>query len=325
MMIKQCSVFSVQGTGGRGRKFCLILFLFCTLYPVHCTLLTPPAFADAVYLNTGEILKGVVVEEHCDRIVLLTYRGEIDVSKASIDQIFFDNEEQNYTYLGDKAFSEGDFNLAFGFYQRALQINPDYQAAKNSLLRLNDALAREKLGIANSEFLKLLKKQLGIFIARRNDKIEVISVDNDSVASKSGINKGDYINSVWGSSVLYMDIESAARVMVGADSTPVILGIEKSIIFPVNPLPWYKRIFLFLMFNDFGFRLALKPSGLIVSYVDTHGMAKQAGLEAKDEIICINSESVRYMPVSMVRRNIFQSRLRHVVLTVKRNVIAIRK
>ena len=298
--------------------------LAMTTMVMICFFSAPKVFADAVYLTSGDIIKGVVVEDHCDRIVMSTYKGEVEILKFTIDQIFFDNEEQNYTYLGDKALSSGDLDSAFGFYQKAVQINPDFEKVNGAFLRLTDAVNRKKLNIKPQEFFAELIKQSGISIEKYKNKIRVTAVKKDSPAENASIGKGDFITDVWDKSIMYMDAESAAEVMLGDPLSAVRFSIEKNITLPVKPLPWFKKIFSFLMFNDFGFKLALRPQGLIVSYVSPQGLGKECGLKPLDEVTHINNESTRYMPVSMVRRKIFQSNLKEVVLTVKRQVIVMR-
>jgi len=299
-------------------------FVICFLSFVICFLSITQAFADAVYLNSGDIFKGVVVEDHYDRVVLSTYKGELVILKMNIDQIFFDNEEQNYVYLGDKAQAGGDFETAFGFYQKAILINPDFEKARSAFLILNDAMSRKKLNINPQEIFPTLNKQLGISIERYKDKIRIKSVKKYSLAQKSGLVSGDLIISVWDRSVMFMDAEQAAELMLGAPFSSVQLGIEKNIILPVKPLAWYEKIWSFLMFDDFGCRFALRTQGLVVSFISPAGAAKKSGLKLLDEVTHINGDSTRYMPVSMVRSKIFQSHLKEVDLTIKRKIVMMR-
>jgi len=293
----------------------LIIFLF----------LTPKVFADAVYLTSGDIIKGLVVEEHQDRIVFSTYKGEITILKINIDQIFFDNEEQNYTYLGDKAFTEGNSELALGLYQKAYQINPEYARLNGAFLRMVDVANRKKLNIRPEGMPGMLKEQIGITIERYKDKIKIVSVENNSSAQRAGLHKGDFITTVWDISVMYMDPAQAVEILVGGPVTPVKFSVEKEINLPVKqPANWFEKIFHIFWFNDFGFKLSLTPSGLTVSSVDKSGMAAKYGLKVNDMLTHINNESTRYMPVSMVRKKIFESKLKEVVLSVKRDTIVMR-
>jgi membrane-associated protease RseP (regulator of RpoE activity) len=270
------------------------------------------------------MVKGVVVEDHNDRVVFSTYKGEIEILKINIDQIFFDNEEQNYVYMGDKALAGGDFDLAFGFYQKAILINPDFEKARGAFLRLNDAISRKKLGLEPQEFFAKLNEQLGVSVETYNNKIRIKSVKKDSSADKAGMVPGDYITGVWDRSLMFMDPESAAELMVGAAFSSVQLSTEKNVVLPVKPVPWYERMWSFLMFDDFGCRFAMRTQGLVVSFISPDGAAKRSGLKLLDEVTRINGESTRYMPVSMVRTKIFQSHLKKVDLTIKRQIVIMR-
>ena len=318
-----------QKSKGKRQKYgikCKTFYFLLALFTFYFLLLPSSAlvYADAVYLTSGDIVKGVVVEEHCDRIVLSTYKGEVEILNFSIDQIFFDNEEQNYAYLGDKALNKGEFGLALGLYQKSAQINPDYERARGAFLRLTDALSRQKLNIKPQDAIKKLDEQLGINIVKFNDKIKAMFVRSDSPAAKAGISAGNIINNVWDASLMFMDTQSAAEIMLGAPLTPVRLTLEKNITLPAGPLPWYKKIFSFLRFHDFGFKFSLRPNGLIIISVRPDGEAYKSGLIVDDEITRIDNEPVRYMPVSMVRKKIFESKLKNVVITIKRQAIAIR-
>lgn len=287
-------------------------------------LIVPQAFADTVYLTSGETVKGLVVEEHHDRIVFSTYKGEIQIPKISIEQIFFDNEEQNYIYLGDKAFDEGDLGLALGFYQKAYQINPELEKTKMVFLRLIDAANRKKLNIRPQDAAAKLREQLGITVEKAGDKIKVVSVAEKSSAEGAGITVGDFILSAWDASLEFMDASSAGNIMVGAPATPIKLNIEKTIVLPVQTASWLRKIFHLTQFSDFGFNLSLRPTGLIVVRITPQALAEKNGLKLMDEVTYINGESTRYMPASLVRKRIFQGNLNRVTLTIRREVILMR-
>ena len=69
-------------------------------------------FADTIYLNNGNIIKGLVVEEHKDRVVFSTREGEKIILNKDIDEIFFDDLEQNYYYIANRFLEEKDFERA---------------------------------------------------------------------------------------------------------------------------------------------------------------------------------------------------------------------
>jgi hypothetical protein len=286
-----------------------------------------PSFclADTIYLTSGEVAKGLVVEEHNDRIVLSTYKGEVQIPKVSIEQIFFDTEEQNYAYLGDKAFDEGNLDLALDFYQKSYQINHDFEKIRWAFLRLVDAINRKKFNILPANVTAELKKQIGITVERSGDKIKVVSVREGSAAANADIAAGNLITAAWDASLMYMDPLRASELMLGAPNTPIRLAIEKDIILPVKDAPWIIDILHLKRFRNFGFNLSLRPSGLIVVYINPQGISQKKGLKIMDEVTHINGEPTRYMSVSIVRRKIFQSNLKEVTLTIKRLTILTRR
>jgi membrane-associated protease RseP (regulator of RpoE activity) len=298
-----------------------VLFVICNL---EFGILISNVSADTVYLASGEKLKGLVVEEHHDRIIFSTYQGEIQIPRVSIDQIFFDSEEQNYVYLGDDALKQENLDLALGFYQKAYQINPDLEKTGWAFLRLVDAKNRKRFNIQPQEAIVKLTRQLGVSVDRFQDKIRVISVAVKSPAERAGISTGDYITGVWDSSLMYMDAQAAAEVLVGAPHTPVKLTIEKNIILPVNNTFWFRNIFYIAQFINFGVRLSLAPSGLIVAYVRPGGQCQKSGLKVLDEIVSVNQEPTRYMPISSIRKKIFQSKLKEMLLVIRRQAILTR-
>ncbi len=306
-------------------------------------LIAVSAFADTVYLVSGDTIKGLVVEEHHDRIVLSTYTGQLDIFKVTIEEIFFDNQEQNYAYLADRAAETKDFERAFGLYQKARQINHNYLKIDSAFSRLIDAQNREKFKIASGNVLSTLEKQLGISIQRHKDKIRVVKLSAASGAGKEGIGPGDYITGVWDASIMFMDTKEAAGLMVGLGGTPLVLTVEKQIILPsgdaswITPpnipagsvrykiITWFKKLVNMAQFKDFGFSLSLTPAGLTVKNIGADGAAFKNGLRAADIVTHINRESTRYMPAQLVKRQIFQSRLKDVELTVRRQVTLVRK
>ena len=105
--------------------FLLIVFVQSILvYSVIAEL-----YADIVVMNEGEELKGVVVEEYDDRIMLSTIDGEKQVMRKDIKKVIFDLEEQNLTSIGDFYQDNKRFEKAAYYYKRALIVNPNYKKA----------------------------------------------------------------------------------------------------------------------------------------------------------------------------------------------------
>lgn len=68
----------------------------------------------------------------------------------------------------------------------------------------------------------------------------------------------------------------------------------------------------------------MAPSGLIVAYVRPGGQCQKSGLKVLDEIVSVNQEPTRYMPISSIRKKIFQSKLKEMLLVIRRQAILTR-
>ena len=73
----------------------LVFAVFC----VSCLIAVNAVFADTIYMQDESIIKGLIVEEHHDRVVFSTADGESPVFRGDIDEIFYDRLEQNYYYI----------------------------------------------------------------------------------------------------------------------------------------------------------------------------------------------------------------------------------
>ena len=100
---------------------------------VFCLLWAASSLADTVMMKDRERVKGVVVEEYSDRVVISTMDGEKELLKSKIDKIVYDFEEQNLTSLADFYQDRGMYKTAYYYYEQALKVNPDYKKAKEGL------------------------------------------------------------------------------------------------------------------------------------------------------------------------------------------------
>ena len=98
-----------------------------------CFITSSTATADTVIMRSGMKVKGVVVEDYKDRIVLRTIDGENQILKKNIKDILFDLEEQNLTNVADFYLDSERYEEAFIYYQKALEVNPKYKRAQDGL------------------------------------------------------------------------------------------------------------------------------------------------------------------------------------------------
>ena len=65
--------------------------------------------ADTVIMKDGKEVKGIVLEEYKDRMLISTVDGERSLMKEEIKELYFDTEEQNLIKLAEQARDKGDF------------------------------------------------------------------------------------------------------------------------------------------------------------------------------------------------------------------------
>ena len=270
--------------------------------------------ADAVYLNDGSVLKGLVVEEHYDRVVFSTPDGEKTIPRADIDEIFFDALEQNYYYLANRFLDELDFENAGKFYAKALSVNPDYSEIRKGLLRLEDEKEKSAKKWEPEDGPGALKEQQGILIAREGDFCTV----RKAFREDSQLRPGDAITAVWDESAKFMSEKDVAARITGIPGTYATITIERDIKVRLARAPWYFRIFG--RKGRESLPLAMEPEGLTVGKLGSASSAVKSGLRPGDRITAIDGVSTRYMPLKKARALIHDEAVKGIRVTIRRDI-----
>lgn len=274
-------------------------FLLCL---VAGLLLPQVAGADEIFLSSQESLKGLVVEQHADRVVVSTIDGEQTVMRTDIDEIFFDDPERNYLYLGDEALAQGDINSASTLFRKATQLNPELEECRDAIRRVEDR--QQKM----AKELALPDPELKLFSTDRYPKVE--EVKPASAASESGIQPGDLLVAVWGESLAYQPVSVAVERLTGLPETWAKVTVERTVQIVRDPKhPWP------------GFEMEMSSEGLKVSRV-TGGTAS-AFLKPGDLIVSLNGRATRYLPLASARNAAqqSQSKKRGLGLIIHRHIL----
>ena len=306
------------------KRLACLLLIFCGFLIFN----TSQGLADRVYMKSDQMRKGLVVEQHYDRIVLSTYRGEVIIPKYAIEEIFFEAQEQNYLYLGDRAFEEKDLDKAIGFYYKANQMNPELKQAQYAIMKAMDEQKRLKLKLSSSEASTMLYEQLGIKLKKTDNIQKITSVREDSPADFEGIKKGDSIVKAWDSSLYYMEPDEAAWFLMGEPNTAVVATIQKNLTLPVIKKPWYARLMTALKSGRtkrLGMVLSMQPEGLTISEVVRATPASEIWFKEGDLICQINGKTTRYMPLAHAANLIFRSKSDKIGVIIRREVALLRK
>jgi len=311
-------------------------------------LLTFDARADTLYTNDGGEIKGIVVEDYKDRIVMSTVDGEVSVLKSDIKQLYYDSEADNLIKLAEQAQERGDVMKAFAYYDMAYKFDPDSKAAKDGIVFLQGYLFRkeqvkkedeikkqeefENFGVArieeekpiiekNKDDAAKLKEVLGITLLIDNNIPVVESTSVKSPAYEAGIEKGDAIVSIWGKLCGYMSVEDVVSTLLEKPSVEIKCGIERLVTVPLKP----DRTMLSSLDDMLGGSFSMEFDGLTVSEVKEGGPAFEAGLVKNDRIITIDGKLTRYLPLGKAISMMRDTKKDTITFRIRRELIIWRK
>lgn len=305
------------------------IFLIVTTF---LTLVTGYAVADTIYTNDGKEIKGIVVEDYKDRVILSTADGELTIMKSGIRELYYDTEEQNLIKLAEQARDKGDVMKAFTYYDKAFKLNPNSKQAKDGIVLLQsylfkkdvvhkeEAVSRrndyeqrgEKPWIKSdeelfNENLNKLRSDAGITLTTNGGVTKIESVRIGSPAYEAGVRRDDTLVAIWGRLVGYMSLKEVVEMLLKKNSLETKVTLERNIDAGVGPD------------GSIGATLAMQLDGLTVSALKDS--ARASGLKSDDLITEISGESTRYMPLKRAIEIIKRSRGGQVKLTVRKDII----
>jgi C-terminal processing protease CtpA/Prc len=308
-------------------------FVIFIYYIVLAARFPCPALADTVYLHDESEIKGIVVENYHNHIVLSTFEGEKEIAKSDIKDISYDRREQNLLKLGDYHKEKSNARTAYLYYKKAYEVNPNYKEARDKFLNMRSTLLRNPEKQLQSEMTKkqtffrqsgriyepepqttyetpenILRKETGISICMDDQMPKILNVVPMSPASQSGIQESDVIFSVWGRLTGYMELGSVIDMIINNPSPEVILTIRREIAVPRGSYG----------LDNPGISLSIKEEGIEIKEVKSDSAGEKSGLAEGDIITSINGESTRYMPLNMavlkIEENFLSDKLKFDIL-----------
>lgn len=322
-------------------SFCLFFAGGC-LFPSHFFL--SELSADTISLKNGKDLKGLVVEQHADRIILSTEKGEIPILRSGIKNIQYDEPEQNFIQLGKAYEAENQWAPALAYYEKAAEINPNFEEAKVAALG-----ARNRLWAASTEgprneiekqqliydawgqgkaVEQLIKKQavretqalkegLGLELEKNGDWVRVAAVAAKKPAAEASLKKNDRLVSVDGGSLRFLSADAVKTTLLFPRYSNFTLEFERDCF--LHKKPGRARL------KDLGFNLKLEYRGLIVESVKPGSAAEDAGLKEGDLLVRVGQQATRYMPMKKAVQWIEVASQDRGILTVRRNALMTRR
>lgn len=300
------------------------------------------AFADTIELKNGKILKGLVVENHTDRVIVSTEKGEIPILLSGIKEIKYSDPEQNFLQVGKAYEAQNKLGEALAYYEKALEANPQFEEAKSAAMGVRnrfwsqstegprDEMEKQQMiyeswksgksiqtvaGDRAAEEATQLKEGLGLALEKKGDWVSVSQVLSKKDAAQAKVKKNDRLVSIDGQSLRYLGADVVIRKLL----TPRYSGFT---------LEYERDLFLHQKTQrdkDPGLKLTLKYQGVAVAFVKAASSGETAGFTEGDLVVRVNGESTRYMPLSQVLRAIGESKTDPVVCAVRREVLLTRR
>ena len=312
------------------------LIFFLIAYSLQ---LTAFSHADTIETKDGKELKGIVVEDYKDRVILSTADGETTVMKSDIGELYYDSEEDNLIKLAQQAKDKKEYMKSFVYYDKVLKMDQNSKAAQDGVVFLQAYLFRkeeaqkeddvkkreaiENYGAAipteltdeekDKKAAESLKKLIGVSLRTEDGFPVVDSVALRSPADEAGIKKGDRIMAVWARLTGYLSPREVSAMLLDKPSPELKITIER-----VSDLE-------FKYGNATGASLSMEFDGLTVSGVKDPSPAVRAGIKKGDLITAIDGQSTRYMPLKKAMDIIKQTKERHVVFNIKKEAVIWRR
>ncbi|MDD5439497.1 MAG: nickel pincer cofactor biosynthesis protein LarC [Candidatus Omnitrophica bacterium] len=268
------------------------------------------AVADTVYCKDGRELKGIIVEEYRDRVILSQEDGEKALSKDIIRSIDYDLEEQNLVSMADASLRAGDYDRAYYYYEKAKAVNPSYKDAiagsnylSGYIMRRASSkkLAQIQWSQTVEDFNKEKRKEgasvpkivdlVGLELAEdTSHRIVVKKIYEGTPADRAGIAEGDAIASVWGKLTGYMRLDDVTALFTRGENLELKVQVDRKLkVEPKVILPS---------------QLSLVFDGLTLKAVREESQAYQDGFRDGDVILAIDGKNIRYTPQAEIERTL---------------------
>ncbi|MEA3489107.1 MAG: PDZ domain-containing protein [Candidatus Omnitrophota bacterium] len=309
------------------------LFIFITVAMTF--FYSSPSRADTVILKSGDRIKGLILEEFKDRIVLSTVQGEKTIMKSAIRSAIYDSEEKALMQKGRNQLKKGQYIRSYQTYEKVVELDPGLDEARERLNYLRSYLEtkarhdvldglrakRERFENARSKTpAQRLFDELGLVIAPGEKYVSIEKVSIDTVReSGSGLEPGDRIVAVWGEMTAFMDVEEVSEVLLAPGE--IRMTIERMLrpelssagkMFKGLFSPGYRKIA--------GAVIELKKEGYVVGDMEKGGPFEKAGIRSGDLLCRINGANTRYMPMRELDRVLEENQNERIEVVVRRDV-----
>ena len=300
--------------------------------------------ADTITLKNGKQLKGLVVEQHFDRILLSTEKGEIPILLSGIKDIHFEDQAQNLMQVGKAYETQGKLGVALAYYEKALEFNPELDEAKKASMSVRNRFWTAHAEVPRNEVEKqqmlfdswsegksfdqvikartvdetqALRERLGLALEKRGDWARVAYADPMKDAAAAGLKKNDRLVAMDGDSLRYTNADAVRKGLLVPRYVNFNLEFERDCFLHVEKSARDLK--------DLGLDLKLEYRGLVIKSVEQGSLAEKAGLKTGDLLVQVNGDAIRYTPLNQVVRRIHDSTETPLVISIRRSILMTRK
>ncbi len=278
-----------------------------------------PALADTVQLKDGGQLKGLVVEEHEDRVILSTADGEMPVMRKLIDKVDYDDPAYTLLSMGRELERNKKLGEALSYYEKAAQLNPELKEAKTAAVGVRSKMWAGFTEGPTSEIQKqqeiqdawradttiadesrrneeedesLLWKRMGIELAQDGDFVRVADIRIGGYAHQAGIRNGDIIYAIDGRSMRYIQKRTVIQDALNPRYASMTMEVRRKILFPAKVGKTDLK--------NLGIDLKQDYNGVLIGRVKNGSPSDRYGMKSGDRLIRVGESSTRYLPLNKI-------------------------
>jgi len=305
-----------------GRFLSFYILLFCVILAV------PFSVADTLLLRDGTEVKGLILNEYKDRIVVSTVSGEKYFMKSEIKSASYDSEARELLQKARNEVKRGEYIKAYYSYEKVVEMDPKIEEARERLLFLRKYLENKvrddiRSGITRGNAsvslkdpkgpLERLKDKLGITLSSGGKYAYINALT--AKAEAMGLKENDRIVSIWGEMTAFMDPEEVADLLLGLHESRLI--VER-----VVPVDLKRDNSVSVKYDRIiGAKLDLERKGVVVVDIDDDGPFANAGIKKGDNILAVDGKDTTYMPMGTLTGMIVEDQGSTAEFVVRRDLI----
>jgi C-terminal processing protease CtpA/Prc len=280
-------------------------------------------------------MKGLILDEYKDRVVLSTADGEKTLMKSRIRSAIYDSEEDALIQKARNQFKKHQYVEAYYTYKKAVDLNPEHEEAVERLNYLRGYLEtktrddiiegvknnQERFGGADGRTVaRRVTEELGLILGQGEKYVYVEEITGDNLSgADSKLKPGDRIVRVWGEMTAYMTVDEVGVLFLSPGE--VRFTIERT----ASPLLSTVKSLFSGYGKIIGARLRLIKKGIVIEKLRQGGPFARAGILSGDLLWRINGKNTRYMPLSEVLGMIREDQGKTIEVDVRRDVTLWRK